>query len=145
MNKWSFHQRDKELIVFDPGRQKNGSGRGRGKVTLIRFLSRSGSQRAAIYLSSILSVCISHIALLFARRTRTRTDDGPSERRTHFGLVFVSPTPLSLPPHSSLPSVAISTPHLPFLVEMHEHLLSGRIRTSAMCTFLYRVGQRDER
>ena len=42
------------------------------------------------------------------------------------------------------PSSAISTPHLPFLVEMHEHLLSGRIRTT-MCIFLYRVGQRDGR
>ena len=61
----------------------------------------------------------------------------PGFRLTHSAL---SP---SLPiPSLVRPSVAISTPHLPFLVEMHEHLLSGRIRR-AMCIFFYTVEQRD--
>ena len=38
VNKWSFHQRDKELIVFDPGTAAEEWGEG-GKVALIGFLS----------------------------------------------------------------------------------------------------------
>lgn len=87
-------------------------------------IADSGAKEGRFFLRS---VCISHSFLA----------DSSAWFSSHPLRSFSLPIPSLV-----RPSVAISTPHLPFLVEMHEHLLSGRIRR-AMCIFFYRVEQRD--
>ena len=92
-------------------------------------IADSGAKEGRFFLRS---VCISHSFLA----------DSSAWFSSHPLRSFSLPIPSLIRGPSVRPSVAISTPHLPFLVEMHEHLLSGRIRR-AMCIFFYRVEQRD--